>query len=184
MSNFDRIPTEIYDDIKHLSPYMLYGSRDMASRPAVSEFEHMTTETFIPAEMIGSKILKETDYDFAVPDTPANREVLMNNEFDLFEDQLYYRDDVTSAVYVKKYYPHLGFNKTSSRGPGDMHVVNVVLKNDYPLFRQVWYSIDPEFYHDFLWKRGPNYEHCKKTLTKAKIRNIMNQLFRTARHMI
>lgn len=176
MNRFDEASMEIYYDIEPLKHYMLYGSRSMAARIGQDGFD--------PAVMIGSQITPRTDYDFAAPDTPENHEILMRAGFNYWpEVQLNYKDSLTSAVYIKEYNPKYDPNKVQWVNMNEVPVVNVVLKNDFPLFRQVWNSIEPEFYYKHLWKRSPTYEFSENGLTKDKIRGIMDQLFRTARYM-
>ena len=167
-------PKEMKLDISKLGYAMLFGSRSMASRPAVEGFD--------PYVMIGSQIFDETDWDFSAPYNEKNHEALIEAGFVYWPpDDLSYKDDLTTGVYIKVY-PHK-FDMTNPITYTDAPVANVVLRNDFYLFRQVWDSMDPKFYHDYVWKRSPNYEFQELGLTKGKIRDIMNQLFRTARHM-
>jgi hypothetical protein len=167
-------PKEMKSDISKLGYAMLFGSRSMASRPAVEGFD--------PAVMIGSQITDETDWDFSAPYSEKNQDALAAAGFAYWPPgALSYKDDLTMGVYIKTY-----IQEFDTKNPGfytAAPVVNVVLRNDFYVFRQVWESMDPQFYHDYIWKRSPNYVYQEMSLTKGKIRDIMNQLFRTARHM-
>jgi hypothetical protein len=133
--------------------------------------------------MIGSQITDETDWDFSAPYTEANHNALIKSNFTYCPPEyLSYKDDLTTGVYIKTY-PHK-FDIRRLEIFRAAPTANVVLRNDYPLFCQVWNSIDAKFYHDFLWKRSPNYDYQELGLTKGNIRDTMNQLFKTARHMI
>lgn len=176
-NSFDYIPHEVYADIEKLQQYMLYGSRSIATRAARDGFD--------PSVMIGAQIFPGTDYDFAAPDTPENHEILTMAGFNYWSEvQLNYKDSLTSAVYIKKYNPKYDPNKIQWVNLNEVPVVNVVLKKDFPLFRQVWNSIEPEFYYKHLWKRSPTYDGQELGLTKDTIRGILDQMFKTAEYMI
>lgn len=175
MNKFEKIPMEIYHDLEPLNHYMMFGSRSMASRPVKKDFD--------PAAMIGARIDDATDWDFSAPYTQENHDILVNAGYIYWgAEQLGYRDELTEGVYIKTY-PHK-FDISNPVIYNGVPIANVVLRNDYPLFRQVWASIDPEFYYDHIWKRSPTYDHLNMSFTKETIRNIMDQLFRTARHML
>jgi hypothetical protein len=173
--NKSDIPADMLADLNKLDIYMHFGSRSMASRPAVEGFD--------PAIMIGSQITGETDWDFSARYTESNHAALIKAGFVYWPpEDLSYKDSLTTGVYIKTY-----MHKFDMKNPviySSVPVANVVLRNDYPLFCQVWNSIDPQFYHDYVWKRSPNYDSQELSLTKGKIRDIMNQLFKTAKHMI
>lgn len=172
---FHIAPEVMMTDISKLDNAMLFGSRSMASRPA--------KEGFDPAVMIGAQIDGDTDWDFSAPYSEKNHDALAAAGFAYWPPgALSYKDELTMGVYIKTY-PHK-FDISNPVIYDSAPVVNVVLRNDYPLFVQTWDSIDPEFYYKHLWKRGPNYEFQERGLTKETIRNIMDQLFITARHMI
>jgi hypothetical protein len=163
------------NDIAKLGYAMLFGSRSMASRRAVEGFD--------PQVMIGSQITDDTDWDFSASYNEANHDALIEAGFTYWPpEDLSYKDDLTTGVYIKTY-PHK-FDMNNPEIFSGTPTANVVLRNDFYLFRQVWDSMDPKFYHDYVWKRSPNYEFQELGSTKEKIRDIMNQLFRTARQMI
>ena len=175
MNDFETVPAQMYKDLEPLQTYMLFGSRSMAARPAVEDFD--------PSVMIGAQITDATDYDFSAPYSEENHDTLISSGFAYWPpEQLGYKDDLTVGVYIKEY-PHK-FDIKNLKIFSDTPKVNVALRNDYYLFRQTWNSIDPQFYYNYLWKRSPNYDLEEMSLTKTKIRDIMNQLFRTAKHMI
>jgi hypothetical protein len=154
------IPEAITKDFKHLDTYMLFGSRSMARKAP--------TDTFDPAIIIGTQITHTTDWDFSAPANPDNHKALIAAGYAFCSrEQLSYADDLTHSVYSKQY----------SEG----RLVHVVLRYDYALFRQVWYSIDPQFYFNYLWKRSPNYDDYEIADKKQVICTVMNQLFSTAR---
>jgi hypothetical protein len=173
--NKDDIPADMLADLNKLYTYMPFGSRSMASRPAHDGFD--------PAFMIGSQITDETDWDFSAPYSEKNHEVLIGAGYVYFPpEHLSYKDDLTTGVYFKSY-PHK-FDMKNFEIFSGIPTANVVLRNDFYLFRQVWNSMDPKFYYDHIWKRSPTYDHLNLSFTKTTIRDIMNQLFRTARGMI
>jgi hypothetical protein len=173
--NKSDIPADMLADLNKLHIYMSFGSRSMAARPA--------REGFDPAVMIGSQISDSTDWDFSAPYTQKNHEALISSGYAYCPaEQLGYRDELTEGVYIKTY-PHK-FDMSNPVIYSGVPTANVVLRNDYSLFCQVWNSIDPEFYYKHVWKRSPRYDFQEMSLTKETIRDIMNQLFRTARHMI
>jgi hypothetical protein len=175
MTEFEKTPMEMYYDLEPLKTYMMFGSRSMASRPSKERFD--------PAIMIGSQIDDSTDWDFSAPYTQENHNILVNAGYIHWPaEQLGYRDELTEGVYIKTY-PHK-FDMSNPVIYNGVPTANVVLRNDYALFRQAWNSIDPEFYYKYLWKRSPTYDHQELALTKETIRDIMNQLFQTARFMI
>ena len=174
MNEFCNVPQTMADDISKLGCAMLFGSRSMTSRPAAEGFD--------PAVMIGSQVTDETDWDFSAPYNEANHEALIEAGFAYWPpEDLSYKDELTTGVYIKVYPHKFGMNNPEIFC--GTPTANVVLRNDYPLFCQVWNSMDPKFYHDYIWKRSPNYDEQELSLTKEAIRDIMNQLFRTARQM-
>ena len=173
--NKSDIPADMLADLNKLTTYMPFGSRSIAARPAVEGFD--------PYVMIGSQIFDETDWDFSAPYSEKNQDALAAAGFAYWPPRaLSYKDDLTMGVYIKTYIQE--FDTKNPMIYTAAPVVNVVLRNDFYLFRQVWESMDPKFYHDYIWKRSPNYVYQEMSLTKGKIRDIMNQLFRTAKQMI
>jgi hypothetical protein len=170
------VPSAVRNDLDRLDTYSMGGSRSMAQRP--------DKEDFSPAAMIGSKITETTDWDFATPDNENSHKVLLEAGFTYFAPEtLDYRDDLTTGIYQKTYRTKFDMLNPLS-WLDESPVVQVSLRSDYHLFCQVWNSIDPEFYYKFIWKRGPNNMFQELSLTKESIRDILNQLFRTARYMI
>jgi hypothetical protein len=167
-------PKKLLDDIMLLDASFLFGSRSMAARSA--------TESFDPSAAIGSRITEGTDWDFSAPWSQANHDALITNGFAHWpSDQLSYRDDLTVSVYIKSYSHKFDIKNLILQELGEIPTANVVLRNDFPLFVRTWNSIDPQFYHDYLWKRSPRFDYQDLSLTKSMIRDTMNQLFRTAR---
>lgn len=161
-------------DISKLDNAMMFGSRSMASRPA--------KEGFDPSVMIGAQITDSTDWDFSAPYTLENHTILLASGYIHWPaEQLGYRDELTEGVYIKTY-PHK-FDVSNPVAYNGVPTANVVLRNDHALFCQVWNSIDPEFYYNHIWKRSPTYDYLNMPFTKETIRNIMDQLFRTAKGM-
>jgi len=163
-------PAKIREDIGSLYP-MLFGSRCMAMRAAVDGFD--------PALMIGAQITQHTDWDYSISYSDKHCEHLLSAGYTLYSGgQLSpYADSLTQAVAIKEYLD------ADSLFP--IHTVNVVLHSDEALFRQVWRSIDAEFYYQHLWKRSPYYDGLDDSgEIKTTIKGIMNQLYSTAREMI
>jgi hypothetical protein len=173
--NKSDIPANMLADLNKLHAYMPFGSRSIAARPAQDGFD--------PAIMIGSQIDDSTDWDFSAPYTQENHDALVNAGYMHWPaEQLGYRDELTEGVYIKTYpYP---FDMSNPIIYSGVPTANVVLRNDFHLFRQVWESIDPKFYHNYIWKRSSRYNLQELSTTKETIRDILNQLFRSARHMI
>jgi len=170
-------PDEIITDIAKLSEAILFGSRSMASRPVV--------DTFDPSYSIGAQITKTTDWDFSAQYSKENHDSLIASGFTYFSPEvLNYKDDLATGVYIKTYTKPFDMNNLTIEEMNSDPVANVVLRSDHNLFCQVWNSIDAKFYYEFLWKRGPSYFDEDLGLTKSIIRDILNQLFRTAKHMI
>lgn len=168
-------PKDMMNDMSKLGYAMLFGSRSMAKRAAVEGFD--------PQVMIGSRIDDSTDWDFSAPYNEANHEALIEAGFIYWPPEgLSYKDDLTTGVYIKTY-PHK-FDMNNPEIFSGTPTANVVLRNDFYIFRQVWDSIDPRFYHDYIWKRSPSYDNQKMSLTKSRIRDILNQMFKTAKGMI
>jgi hypothetical protein len=156
------LPDTITKDFKHLDTYMLFGSRSMARKTA--------TETFDPEVMIGARINRFTDWDFSAPANSANYGALTAAGYAYYpRNCLSYADNLTQCIFSKEY----------SEG----HRVHVVLRKDYALFRQVWYSIDAQFYYTYLWKRSPYYDDYEIADKKQAICAVMNQLYATAQSM-
>lgn len=74
--------------------------------------------------------------------------------------------------------------KEESKYPFDEDVVAIfvgdnncqlIVRNDAIMYNEILDSIDIDFYINFLWKSGPN----KETITKDKIRQVFNQMFRS-----
>ena len=166
-----RLPEPIKSDLKAVGYPRLFGSRSMASRPV--------KENFDPAAVIGSQITDNTDWDFSQQYSEEADHYLQSAGFTVHraEHIAPYADDLTEAVYIKGYIGSDGLLST--------HCVNIVLHNDETLFRQVWDSIDAEFYYMHLWKRSPYYagidDMCE---IKMSIKTVMNQLYTTARSML
>ena len=167
-----KIPSPIFSDLDLLDVFSLSGSRSMAQRP--------DQESFSPVIMIGSQITEDTDWDFAAPHNESNHNALLSVGFTYFAPEtLDYRDDLTVGIYEKTYHPK--FDMSNPLAYTSPPRAQVSLRSDYALFKQVWDSIDPQFYYNHLWKRSPNYDLCERSEVKNTIRDILNQLFRTRR---
>jgi hypothetical protein len=161
------IPEVIIQDFKYLDTYMQSGSRSMAAKAPVEGFD--------PAIMIGERITQDTDWDFNAPANAENHHALLAAGYTHFNrDQLVYVDALCQGIYVKN---------IVSANALDITSVQVVLRSDYWLFRETWYSIDPQFYYNYIWKRSPCYRGYSNSEVKERIRDIMNQLFTTAKAM-
>lgn len=116
-------------------PIFLFGSRSMAERPA--------TQYFDPQKEIKPFIYPSTDWDFIMPNHTTWKKALRDDGYE--EKEL-----------DKSPYPW-------SKGVDSIFVryrendnTQVLIRNDYEVFIRLWWKIDPKFWHDWLWKRGPN----------------------------
>lgn len=110
-------------------------------------------------------LTKDTDYDFIVPNTDANKKFLKIKS-DVYVDNIhnsrdYYFDNTTVAIakFIGKFDAE----------------VQISVRNDYGKVVSVWKNMDPEFYYNFIWKRGPvlannDYKYLSKI--------VMNQLYK------
>ena len=174
------IPDIIKTDLKQLGYPRLFGSRSMVDKPVKAGFD--------PSIMIGSQITTDTDWDFSQRYSEEAHQYLVAAGFTHFtaEQISPYADDLTVGVYIKDYVPHFDWKNPKTYTNRDIVKVNIVLHIDEPLFRQVWDSIDAEFYYKYLWKRSSHYDYLDDDTCaiKAKIKTIMNQLYSTARQSI
>jgi hypothetical protein len=171
------IPDNILQDIKQFSTYKLFGSRSMATRP--------DTENFSTKNLIANSIDKGTDWDFTIPCSLDNLNLLKNLGFKIAEKpDLVYADDTTLAIAEKVYIPRFDIRNPIAYCLDFEDKVHIVLRNDYWLFNSVWDSISPEFYYNCLWKRGPYLRTLDRGEAKRKICLTMNQLFSTAKGMM
>lgn len=187
------IPEAIKHDLQKLEHPMLFGSRSMAARSAVKEFdtkvmtryrsmaECQTVEDFDPAIMIGAKITDKTDWDFSQKYSDHTHSYLLSAGFTHYNknELATYTDKLTIGIYSKEYFPKPDWSFTSIFST--VPKVHVVLHSDEALFRQVWNRISPEFYYNYLWKRSPRFD-CTDSMgeRKLQIREIMNQLYEVA----
>lgn len=114
------------------------------------------------------ELVKNSDWDFAAPyavevikDLTAKgyHEVIVNPD---------YMDTQTVKVYER-----LDINLLAN--------VQISLKKDYNLFCKVWNSITPEFFQKYIWKQSPIYRGIKNPERTARIRDILDQLYRSAK---
>jgi len=169
------IPDVMKTDIKNLGYARLFGSRSMAARPAVEEFD--------PAIMIGSQITDETDWDFSQEYNDYTHSYLLSAGFTHYspDDMKSYSDELTVGVYIKEYTPKFDMRNPLAYRLGDTPKINVVLHSDELFFRRVWDRINPNFYYRYLWKRSPHYDYTGSIgERKRHIREVMNQLFAVA----
>jgi hypothetical protein len=169
------IPDVMKADIKNLGYARLFGSRSMAERPAVEEFD--------PTVMIGSQINDSTDWDFSQQYNDYTHSYLLSAGFTHYskKDIGPYEDDLTVGVYIKEYKPKFDMRNPLVYCLDDVPKINVVLHSDELFFRRVWDRISPEFYYRYLWKRSPQYDHIDSIgERKLRIREIMNQLYEVA----
>jgi hypothetical protein len=106
-----------------------------------------------------------TDYDYYMEDHPLLISIIIDNGFEIIHDgDSGYCDDLVVAIYQKKVFDNLKEFK-----------FQVVVRSDVILYKKVIDSITPEFYSKYLWKSGIS------SPTKEQIRDIINQLIRTAK---
>lgn len=129
----------------------LFGSRSMAGKPS---------KNFSSRMMIGNKIDKTTDYDFAVQYGEWQKDILEKAGF-VETDLTYAKDEYITTMYVRDNYQFL-------------------LRKKHFFWIRVWDTIDPEFYYHNLWKRGPLLSKMARPEAKELIRIRMNQLYKTA----
>jgi hypothetical protein len=169
------IPDIIKTDLKHCGYPQLFGSRSMAAR--------LSTEDFDPDTMIGSQINSSTDWDFSQQYSDEIHMYLISAGYSSYgaEHLGPYADNLTVAVYKKDYHPKFNLKNLFAYSDADIVKVHIVLHNNEELFRRVWDRITPEFYHNYLWKRSPRYDHIDDRYEiKSRITTIMNQLYAVA----
>lgn len=173
MDQYNKMPPavqEVFDSL--VGDKMLFGSRSMASRWA--------TDTFNPAVKIGCKIDDETDYDIAAEFNAENIAALRSAGFTSRDgNELYAKDDLTKVIFTKQIPSGVGdiFEQIVS--------VHVILRKNNSFFMAVWDDIDPQYYYEHLWKRGPKYSLRKynKDKIRKEIRDAMNQLYDSKKFM-
>jgi hypothetical protein len=161
-------------DLKNLGHPQLFGSRAMSMRKVIRGFD--------PSLQIGTQISATTDWDFSQQHSELLHDYLIAAGFRSYskEELGAYADDLTAGVYIKEYHPHFNWQTLEPYSRDEVVTVNIVLHSDEALFRRVWSSITPEFYYKYIWKRSPRYEHLDSGEARERIREIMNQLYRTA----
>lgn len=174
------IPDIIKSDLKAIGYPRLFGSRSMISKPIKAGFD--------PTMQIGLLITADTDWDFSQQYSEEAHQYLVAAGFTHHTAEAIspYADDLTVGVYIKEYVPHFDWKNPKTYTNRDIVKVNIVLHSDEALFRQVWNSIDAEFYYKYLWKRGPRFDYLYDDLCsiKMRIKEVMNQLYSTASHMM
>jgi hypothetical protein len=161
-------------DLKNLGHPQLFGSRAMSMRKVIRGFD--------PSLQIGTQIYSTTDWDFSQQHSEPLHDYLIAAGFRSHskEELGAYADDLTAGVYIKEYHPPFDWKHLTIYSSDEVVTVNIVLHSDEALFRRVWSSITPEFYYKYIWKRSPRYEHLDSGEARERIREIMNQLYRTA----
>lgn len=171
------MPTAVTEDIDKFNTIKLMGSRSMSLRP--------DTDTFSPRNQIGNYISYSTDWDFSIPYSKTNCDLLTKLGYTLFEKgNLTYADNLTEVVAEKTYSPKFDINNPIAYCCDDVTKVHIVLRNDYALFCNVWESISAEFYYRYLWKSSVINFGVDAGELRYRIRDIMNQLYDTAKGMI
>ena len=171
MDQYNKMPPavqEVFDSL--VGDKMLFGSRSMASRWA--------TDGFNPAVKIGCKIDDETDYDIAAEFNADNCRILLQAGFKSRDgDELYAKDDLTQMIFTRTILSDDIMESTTT--------IHIVLRKQNSFFMSVWDNIDPKYYYEHLWKRGPRFANNRHYLThkdkiKKEIRDAMNQLYASA----
>lgn len=108
------------------------------------------------------QITPSTDYDFYMQYNDANLELIKNFDCSVryTYDPRYPFDDLAVAIVTLS-------NDNAQ----------IIIRSDAALYGKVQQSILGDFYHDYLWKSGPNKPQ------REQIMRIYNQLFITARQM-
>lgn len=173
MDQYNKMPPavqEVFDSL--VGDKMLFGSRSMASRWA--------TDGFNPAVKIGCKIDDETDWDIAAEFNADNVVILRKAGFKSKDgDELYAKDDLTQTIFTRTILSDLSDDIME-----DTITIHIVLRKQNSFFMSVWDNIDPKYYYEHLWKRGPKYTNTRyrshKDKIKKEIRDAMNQLYSSA----
>lgn len=84
---------------------------------------------------------KESDWDFALPSSYDTNK-LSSMGFKYKNDDYLYQDGMTFEVYEKEV---------------EGHIIQLVLKGDINIFRNIWDHIPVDFYQRFLNKRSEHY---------------------------
>lgn len=107
-------------------------------------------------------ITPSTDYDFYMQYSDENLKLIENFNCSVryTHDPRYPFDDLAVAIVT-------------------LHNDNaqIIMRSDAALYNKVQQTIHSDFYHDYLWKSGPNKPQ------REQIMRIYNQLFNTARQM-
>jgi hypothetical protein len=170
MDQYNKMPPavqEVFDSL--VGDKMLFGSRSMASRWA--------TDGFNPAVKIGCKIDDETDYDIAAEFNADNVVILRKAGFKSRDgDELYAKDDLTQTIFTRTILSDDIMESTTT--------IHIILRKNNSFFMSVWDNIDPKYYYEHLWKRGPKYTNTRyrshNDKIKKEIRDAMNQLYASA----
>lgn len=162
----------------------LTGSREMLSRASERELLKKLAgkETTNPATKAFLKdSLKNSDWDFALADTPENRMQLskLNGQFLNYSEA--YGDLLSTCVFKTRVYRQK-FTKSDYLFEGRAYTteevdIDFILKRDMDLFDSVWDNIDIDYYTNFIWKRSPLYKGMSFGNTKVAIAMIMNTLY-------
>ena len=107
-------------------------------------------------------ITPSTDYDFYMQYSEENLKLIENFDCSVryTYDPRYPFDDLAVAIVTLR-------NDNAQ----------IIIRSDAALYSKVQQSILSDFYHDYLWKSGPNRPQ------REQIMRIYNQLFITARQM-
>lgn len=138
--------------IKELNASLI-GSREMASR--VSDFFNINK--------INSIINDYTDYDYVVEDSEANHkylEKIFGTNCLSYTNNPYEPDLLTTGIYI---------------GQSVTQEVQFIVKKYSKGFIELWDTIDPEFYYNYIWKQGPNID-TRDNNYREKIKKVINQL--------
>lgn len=163
---------KMHDDLTKVGKSYQFGSRSILQKA-------LFTADFESYDLLRSRINFTTDWDYAFQDSVEIRQKLQELGFVLY-DNLYYKDDLTSCVFYKTYQPDFDPQNLKLYDMATMPVANVVMKTDLDLFKKTWNTVDPKFYINHIWKRSDRYVGMEKKDVKETIRDILNQMFKTA----
>ena len=118
---------------------------------------------------------RDSDWDFAVQDTPETRARLSQAGFVIYGfEENPYGDDLSTAVACKELHYTDWSKKSLNIGN---HSIQVILKRDIRVFDRVWDDMNVEFYARLIWKGSELYQRLTESDKKQTIGMLMNTLY-------
>lgn len=141
----------------------LFGSRSMALRKGYKDVLGVEFNT----DMIRSCLTAKTDFDFAAP----------------------YSKELVDSL-VSRGWTHIGVDGARGYHPCKLlksillkeqhgQSVQILLRSNHELFTKMWDSLDPGFWHYYIWKSSPDFVFKKfeKKEQKKMITEILDQSY-------